>query len=275
MKKTILLVCCLTGILHFLQAQNETGFDIGVSGTFNSAWILRQNNYGTLAPFANAEVRASEMAYKYTWGGNGGLCLGYKITKHWGVQAEIQYNVTGQNYNDNFEGPAYLPHDTVGSTSSRVNVQRTVKLSYIQIPIMAKFITGKGKFKFYACLGPQIGIRTYAYEQVKIAGTVYLPDSLNFTADQKFQKVDFGIAVQTGAQFYATPHLYFDLGISVYQGVMDINGSALKQLGWYDKNHLSYQSSYNFRGGIMLGIHYMFWHQRGGLLDISKAGEKK
>jgi len=275
MKNTILLVGWVLCSAMNLSAQNETGFDLGVSGTFNSAWILRQNNYGTLAPFANAEVRASEMAYKYTWGGNGGLCLGYKLTRHWGLQAEVQYNVTGQNYNDNFEGPATIPEGTFGSTSQRVNVQRTVRLNYIQIPIMAKFVTGKGKFKYYASLGPQIGIRTAAYEQVKIAGHVYLPDSLNFTANQKFQKVDFGLAVQTGGQFYATPHLYFDLGLSIYQGVLDINGSALKQLGWYDKNHLSYQSSYNFRGGIMLGIHYVFWHQRGGLLDISAPGEKK
>jgi hypothetical protein len=138
-----------------------------------------------------------------------------------------------------------------------------------------KFVTGKKNYKFYACLGPQIGIRTYAYEQVKIAGYVYLPDSLNYTADQRFQKVDVGVALQTGAQLYATPHLYFDLGLSAYQGVFDINGKALQELGWYDKNHLSYQKSYNFRGGIMLGIHYMFWHQRGGLLDISNPGEKK
>jgi len=275
MKNTILLACCLICCAVTLKAQNETGFDLGISGTFSSTWILRQNNYGTLAPFANAEVRASEMAYKYTWGGNGGGCLGYKITKHWGVQAEIQYNLTGQNYNDNFEGPATIPQGTFGNINTRVNVQRTVKLDYIQIPIMAKYMVGKKKYKFFACIGPQIGIRTYAYEQVKIAGYVYLPDSVNFTANQKFQSIDVGFAVQTGAQIYATPHLYFDLGFSLYQGIMDINGKALQELGWYDKNHVSYQKSYNFRGGIMIGIHYLFWHERGGLLDISNPGEKK
>jgi hypothetical protein len=27
------------------SAQNEAGFDLGISGTFNSTWILKQNNY--------------------------------------------------------------------------------------------------------------------------------------------------------------------------------------------------------------------------------------
>ncbi len=273
MKKTILLVCCMIIAVGYMAAQS--GFDLGVSGTFNSTWILRQNNYGTLASFANPIVRGSEMNYKTTWGGNGGLSLGYRITKHWGVQAEVQYNITGQKYEDNFEGPAIIPQGTFGGTSQRVNVQRDVKLGYIQIPVMVKFTAGKEKVRFFACLGPQIGIRTSVYEQVKVAGYVYLPDSLKFTPDQKFQKVDVGVALQAGVQLYATPHLYFDIGLSLYQGIMDINGKALQDLGWYDKNHITYQKSYNFRGGLMVGIHYMFWHERGGLLDISKPSDKK
>ena len=273
MKKTILLTCWMIYVGNYLAAQ--TGFDLGASGTFSSTWILRQNNYGTLASFSNPIVRASEMNYKSTWGGNGGICLGYKITKHWGVQAEIQYNLTGQKYEDNFTGPATIPEGTFGGINERVNVQRVVKLDYIQIPLMVKFMAGKEKIKFFACLGPQIGIRTSVYEQVKVAGYVYLPDSLKFTSDQKFQKVDVGIALQTGVQLYATSHLYFDIGLSLYQGIIDINGKSLQNLGWYDKNHLSYQKSYNFRGGLMVGIHYMFWHERGGLLDISKPSDKK
>ncbi len=268
MKKNILLVCLISFI--GFSARCQQGFDLGVSGTFSSTWILKQNNYGTLAPFANAIVRQSEMAYVKTWGGNAGICLGYRITKNWGVQAEIQYNVTGQNYNDNFEGPATIPEGTFGSTSQRVNVQRVVKLGYIQIPLMAKFTVGKDKYWFFACLGPQLGFRTTAYEQVKIAGYVYLPDSINFTAGKKFETFDAGIALQTGAQIYATPHLFFEFGLSLYQGLADINGSALRDLGWYDKNHLSYQKSYNFRGGIMVGIHYIFKPDRGGILQISK-----
>ena len=273
MKNSVLLTYLVVCAGLLLSAQNETGFDLGVSGTFNSTWILKQNNYGTLAAFTNAVIQKSRMNYVYTWGGNGGLCLGYKITKHWGLQAEIQYDLTGQKYNDNFEGPAVIPQGKFGGINTRVNVQRQLKLDYIQIPLMVKFVAGKKNIKFFACLGPQIGIRTSAYEQIKVAGHVYLPDSLNFTVNQKFQTFDAGFALQLGVQLYATPHLYFDLGLSAYQGVFDINGKQISTY-YYDHN-LNYQSTYNFRGGIMLGIHYMFWHDRGGLLDLSKAGDKK
>jgi hypothetical protein len=272
MKKSILLITGL--ILCTLISTAQQGFDLGVAGSFNSAWILKQNNYGTLDPFASPEVRQSEMAYKYTWGGSAGVCLGYIFTKHWGLQSGLQYTITGQNYNDNFDGPAYIGSDTIGSVASRVNVQRVVKLSYLQIPLLVKFMAGKDKAKFFACLGPQIGIRTSAYQQVKIAGNVYTPDSLNFTAAQRFQTVDFGFVVQAGVQLYATPHLYFDLGLTAYEGVTDINGTVLKDLGWYDKNHLSYQKSYNFSGGILLGIHYVFSREAGKVLEITKPESK-
>ena len=211
MKKNLLLICCLVYINWNLMAQKnfEPGFDIGISGTFSSTFILKQNNYGTLDPFANAIVRQSELAYKATWGENGGICLGYTITKHWGVQTEVQYNLTGQNYEDNFTGPATTRDGTFGAGQMPVNVQRVVKLNYIQIPLMAKYIVGKDKYKFFACLGPQIGFRTYAYQQVKIAGYVYTPDSLNFTTNQRFQTFDVGFALQAGGQFYATQAFVF------------------------------------------------------------------
>jgi outer membrane protein with beta-barrel domain len=271
MKKNLLLFCLIVSSVTYLPAQKdfEPGLDIGISGTFSASYILKQNNYGTLDPFTNAVVRESELAYKATWGGNGGVCLGYRITKNWGVQTEIQYDIAGQNYEDNFTGPAVIKNDTLGSATQRVNVQRTVKLNYIQIPLMAKYTVGKSKYKFFACLGPQFGIRTYAYQQVKIDGNVYVPDSLNFSSAQRFQTFDFGIALQAGGQFYATKHLYFDIGLSAYQGVYDINGSVLRNLGWYDKNHLSYQKSYNFRGGIMVGIHYAFFREAKETLKLT------
>lgn len=270
MKKTVFTVCLLLGMSFYSTAQ--TGFDLGASGTFNSAWILKQNDYGTLAAFTNAVVQKSRLNYSATWGGNGGICLGYKATEHWAFQAEVQYNVTGQKYNDNLEGPATIPEGTFGGINSRVNVQRVVKLSYVQIPLLAKYSVGKKKIKFFAAMGPQVGIRTSAYEQIKIAGYVYLPDSLNFTTNQKFKTWDLGLALQAGGQFYTTPHLYFEVALSAYQGVVDINGPEIEP---FVLNHNSvYYQSYNFRVGIMFGIHYIFGHDRGGLLPLSKPADK-
>jgi len=251
--------CLLTGFIFLftLAAFSQPGLHIGVFGTFNNTWIEKQDNYGTLAPFQNPVVRASELAYKYTWGGNGGVQVGYNFNKHWGVEAAILYNSTGQNYNDNFSGPATIPEGTFGAGGAPVNVQRSIKLTYLQVPLMGKYTVGSRKLKFFAAWGPQVGFRTSAREQVKIAGYVYLPDSLAFTPGQRFQTFDLGLAVQAGVQVYFTRHIYAEFGLSAYQGVLDINGAVLQQLGWYSKNDTHYKKSYNFDAGVTAGIHYL------------------
>lgn len=266
MKKNILLVF-VSVISISLFAQK--GFHLGVNGTFNSTWVLNQNNYGTLAPFAIGVVRVSEMNYKPTWGGNAGIVLGYNGNSvgqrgvYLGIQAEIQYNVTGQKYEDNFLGPATIPEGTFGQGGTRVNVKRDIKLSYIQIPVMMKFTSAKGHVaKAYVMFGPQFGARLTASEEVKVAGYVYLPDSLAFTPKQKFQSFDVGLVLQTGVDLYATDKLYFSAGITVYGGLFDINGKVLRGLDWYSKNDVNYQKSFNFRGGLTLGVHYIFGEGR-------------
>ena len=262
MKKNILFVLALI-LMFSVSLFAQEGFHLGASGTFNSTWVLNQNNYGTLAPFAKGVVRVSEMNYKPTWGGNAGIVLGYNGTKNWGIQGEIQYNVTGQKYEDNFIGPAIIPEDTFGSDIVRVNVTRDIKLSYFQIPIMAKFTSTKVHVaKAYVMIGPQFGVRISASEEVKVAGYVYLPDSLAFTPKQKFQSFDVGLVLQTGADIYATDKLYFSAGITMYGGLFDINGKVLRNLDWYSKNDVNYQKSFNFRGGITLGVHYIFGEGR-------------
>ena len=256
MKKNILLVFFAFWAL-LLAAQK--GWDLGVSGTFMNTYIWRQNNYGTLQPFQIPVVRASEMNYKASWGEQGGFEVGYNFDRQWGIKMGVQYCSTGQDYEDNFEGPAIIPEGTFGAGGARVNVQRTIRLGYVMIPIMAKFKTKKARVaKFFGCLGPQIGIRTAAYEQVKIAGYVYLPDSLNYPTNEKFQRIDAGVAVQFGVDLYATKRLYFEVGLSGYCAFTDLNGQVLQNLGWYDKNHISYQQSHNTTAGLQIGIHYVF-----------------
>lgn len=275
-KSTLLTLYMLIALGGFAQQ----GFNIGLAGTFNATFIWRQDNYGTLAPFtaANGLIARSEMNYKLTWGGNGGFVLGYNFNMKSpkvsaGIEAELQYAETGQDYEDNFEGPAVIPEGTFGSTATRVNVQRTLKLGYLQIPLMAKITVHSGGIAtFFLSAGPQLGFRTAAYEQVKIAGYVYLPDSIKFTSAQKFQTFDAGITLKFGAQIYATNHLFFQLGIVGYEGITDINGKVLQQLGWYDKNHVSYQKSHNATAGLELSIHYLFG--KGANFIDDKKGQK-
>lgn len=261
MKKLYAIVSILAlGICTYAQ----TGFDIGISGTFNSTWIYTQNNYGTLAPFQNAVIRTSEMDYLPTWGGNGGISLGYNFNRFAGIKMEIQYSSAGQKYEDNFEGPAIIPQDTFGSPSERVNVKRQIKLSYIQIPLMAKFTTKKGRVaKFFAAIGPQFGFRTFAQENVQVADFEYVYSPIaNFSPKEKFKSVDVGIALQFGTDIYATDNLYIEVGLNVYQGLTDINGKKLKDLGWYSQNDVEYHRSFNARFGLMVGVHYIIGRGR-------------
>ncbi|MBL0310885.1 MAG: PorT family protein [Bacteroidetes bacterium] len=261
-------------ILHFLFLMTpiylfaQKGFHLGISGTFNSTWILDQNNIGTLRNFKDPAVRVSEMAYKNTWGGNAGLVLGYNFDNHWGIQTEIQYNFTGQLYRDSFMGPVTIPEGTFGKGSGRVDVQRDIYLQYIQIPLFAKYIS-KGKVvKFFFALGPQIGFRTAASEEVRIAGYVYLPDSLAFTAKQKFKAMDVGAALQTGVEIYPLKFLYVNIGISTYYGFTDINGKILKNPAWYQEK--VYHASHNFRAGLMVGLHYIITKNKRAFSHSSK-----
>ncbi len=259
MRKSFLLFLAIFPLLLFAQK----GFHIGASGTFSSTFIYTQNNYGTLAPFTKGVVRVSEMDYKLTWGGSGGIVLGYNFEPWVGLQAEIQYNSTGQKYEDNFVGPAVIPEGTFGSDVERVNVKRNIRLSYVRIPVLVKFTTNKGHVaKFYGALGPQIGVRTSAKENVTIAGYNYLPDNLAFTPDQKFQRVDVSIVLQLGVELYATDNLYFNIGISGFAGLLDINGKVLKELDWYSKNDVTYRKSYNANAGLVVGVHYIIGEGR-------------
>lgn len=260
--KKLYAIAALLSFCAYTYAQ--TGFDIGVSGTFNSSWIYTQNNYGTLAPFQNAIIRTSEMDYLPTWGGNGGLSIGYNFNRFVGAKVEVQYSTAGQKYEDNFEGPAIIPQDTFGSPSERVNVKRQIKLSYVQIPVMVKVMTKKGRVaKFFAALGPQFGFRTFAQENVQVANYEYTYSPIaNFSPKDKFKSVDVGIALQFGTDIYATDHLYIEVGLNVYQGLTDINGKKLRDLGWYSQNDVEYHKSYNARFGLMVGVHYIIGQGR-------------
>lgn len=239
----------------FLFSVAQRGFHLGASGTFNFNMIFPQHNYRTLLMFKEPFVRTAEMDYKATWGGNGGICLGYGFHKNWSIQTEVQYNSTGQRYEDNFVGPATIPEGTFGSGSERVNVKRNVRLSYVQIPIMAKFVSTKGYVaKAFVSFGPQIGVRTAAKEEIYVADFLYT-DTL-FSARDKFNSLDLGFAIQSGVELYANDNLYFDIGLSVYQGFLDINSKKVRY--WYSQNDPEYTSSYNFRVGLMAGVHYIF-----------------
>ena len=139
--------------------------------------------------------------------------------------------------------PIYVPE------TRYVNVKRTVKLNYFQLPLMLKFQTRlDDRTNFFVMAGPQVGFSTSATEEVKVNYNVY--DAVRFTADQKFQKIDVGLAFNLGLDIYPTHWLYLSVGLPTYVGLTDLNGNILKKLEWYSKNDLKYQKSKNFSVGL-------------------------
>ena len=251
----------------------RTGFHMGVSGSFNSSWILNQNNYNTLDLFYVPIVRQSEMDYLFTWGGNVGVALGYNIKKKWGIEFEPSFSWAGQTYDDDFSGPVAAVYNTttkkfVDDVSrdpngyyfrndySYVNVRREIKFRYIDFPIFAKFQTHIGDVaNYHIMLGPQVNYRYFASENVWVNHHPYV-DANAFTPEQKFKRVDVGLALKTGVDIYPKEWMYFDISISTFIAITDLNGDALKSLNWYSKNDVKYQSSRNYYVGLHAGLHF-------------------
>jgi hypothetical protein len=257
------------------------GFYMGVSGSFNSSWILNQNNYNTLDLFYVPIVRQSEMDYVFSWGGNVGVNLGYNFHKKWGIEIEPSFSWAGQKYDDDFSGPVaaiekvdpitrkhYFVRDVTKDPNgyyfrddySYVNVRREIKFTYIDFPVFVKFQTHIGDIANYnIMLGPQLNYRTFASEYVAVNHHEYsaLDDQGNrYPPEAKFKKLDIGLALKTGIDIYPKEWMYFDIGLSSFIALNDLNGDALKNLSWYSKNDVKYQTSRNFYLGVHVGLHF-------------------
>lgn len=264
----------LLGLYIAITGFAQKGLDIGLSGTVGTTFVWRQNTYGILQAFSDPLVQKSELAYRFSLGGTGAVEVGYNFTDNLGIRTAFQYSFTGQKYEDNFVGPCTIPEGTFGSASVRVNVKRVIKLQFVQIPLLFKF-TSNGKLaKFFVSIGPQVGFRTSAYEQVKIHDYIY-DEQPPLSANDKFKTIDIGLALQTGVDLYFGKHLYIELGLAGYTGISDINGSAVR--GWLDQNHTSYQKSHDSILGLIAGVHYIITQKKSGAgkLDETKSTKKR
>ena len=124
------------------QMQYKTD-QLYISPVFNIGlpMIVNQNNYGY-----------SEMAYKLQIGGQAGISMGYDNYLKYSYRFGVLISKFGQSYSDNLLG---LPHE------------KSVSLTYINIPVVYKYVLGDTKgFDFdilykYIFAGLQIG---YLYD---------------------------------------------------------------------------------------------------------------
>lgn len=257
---TIISITIFLIISNNLKAQ-EKAFHIGLAGVFSNNWILNQNNFGTLDGFNNNFAKRSELDYAITFGGGAGIDVGYNISKRHGIQSGLYIIKQGQRYKDEIGQENYTTSPT---SIDYIEVKRNVKLNYAKIPILYKFeLVPKRRsmsktVNYYLSVGPEIGFLFGVFEKVEIADANIQNNLSGVRESEKFRKIDAGLSINNGVQIRLNKNVYFNTGLHLYFGLIDINGKKIKDLEYFSKNDVKYKPSHNFNASINVGVHYLF-----------------
>ena len=164
--------------------------------------------------------------------GVGGL-FGYNFAEHFGLQGEIIYSTLGQKYTE-------------------TDVVRNVNLSYINIPLLFSYNTGKtNPVNVNFVLGPQIGISAGSNLKVDNTGPTVKEAKLSVMAG------DLGLALGAGVDFglNSAQTLRLGVGFRGVFGLIDIsdNSQTIVTNSYYilDKTKLTTYSGY-------IGLSWLF-----------------
>jgi Outer membrane protein beta-barrel domain len=184
--------------------------------------------------FTSTDIQFSdggEVQGNATLGFGAGVNIGFHFSDYIGVQGEIMYSSTSQKYKEE-------------------DVERKIKLKYVNIPLLLSLNTGKTKaINFNVVGGPQIGISVGS----SISGDA--SDNLNPVLSVK--KGDLGVAFGAGVDFGLNPERTFrlSLGYRGVRGLVDIsdNNNTLNTDSYFvlDKAHTRTNSAY-------IGLSYLF-----------------
>ena len=241
MKKLILF---LFGLFlfsqNYLHAQKGKELVLGVGGAFTNVWIVNQNFYG------EPEV---DYAPKVGYGAN--FMLGYNITESISIMTELQYSLQGQKYDGK---------QNIGGTN--YNVERNINLRYLNIPLFFKTSFGDKMTRFRFLIGPQVGIlleatQDYTRDGKRLQTFVNDQNGKSFqtdatTIDERFEKTDFGIAFDVGADIHVSDQFFINAGFRGNYGFTDINAEPYQ----IDDIDGEYKPSHNLWGGFFVGICY-------------------
>lgn len=210
---------------------NPGKFHIGTAYGRNLIFIINQTSY-----------YRPELEYRPTFGNNFGLAAGYDFNEFLGLQVELYYSQQGQNYKDeDYRFPT---------------LTREVKTSYLQIPMMVKFMGGPSAIRFYAMGGVQYS--KLLSSSVTIDGVEYQPDNVveNIKATRFFEQDEWGAKFATGADFRINEKWYLNAGLAFYGGLTDMNAPYFRRNG-HAFSKKPYHMSTNAYAGGNIGIHYI------------------
>ena len=168
-----------------------------------------------------------------TVGFGAGIFLGFNFSDNFGLQGEAIYSTLNQKYTED-------------------DVEKEIKLEYINIPLLLSFNTGKLKpVNFNVVAGPQIGISVGSELFTSDGGD---PDN---EAVLSVKKGDLGFAYGAGFDFGLNAAKTFRVGLGfrgVY-GLIDIsdnsNNNSTNSYYVLDKAHIKTYSVY-------LGVSFLF-----------------
>jgi len=237
---TVIIISVLLISSISLKAQKGKELVVGANAALTTVVIMNQNFYGE-----------PEVDYAPKMGYAVGFNLGYNFTESLGIMGEVQYSLQGQKYEgkQSFDGNTY-------------EVARDIDLRYLNIPIFFKYSSGDKLVRFRFLIGPQLGIlldATQEYERngQKLGTSATDLDGNEFITDandikDRFDKFDFGGAIDVGADFHVSDVLCLTAGLRGNYGFRDINARAYR----IDDLDGEYTPSHNVWGGLYVGIQY-------------------
>lgn len=224
--------------LSTVTAQKAKHFEVGVQGGYGNHWIINQNNYGL-----------REMDYEFYWGGGYNFQVGYNFNENLGLFAEIGAQNQGQKYSDTWDNN---------------EIERTVDLKYMTIPVFFKYSAGNTKAHFRLLVGPQFSFlnkaeqeylrngQPFSFPLTNKKGEAFDVGSKDIT--DRFTSMDIASVIDLGADiFLLEDMLYLSVGARIYYGLTDINADDY-QMENIDGN---YEPSHTAGGSIYGGIHYI------------------
>lgn len=236
----LFLVVVLFVFSSSLKAQKGKELIVGANGALTSVVIMNQNFYGE-----------PEVDYAPKMGYAASLSLGYHFSESIGILGEAQYSLLGQKY----EGEQKMNGETY-------DVIRDIDLRYVNLPLFFKFSSGEKLVRFRFLVGPQVGIlleatQKYTRNGNKIGTTATDVDDNEFVTDanditDRFDKFDFGMAADVGADFHVSDVVCFTAGLRANYGFRDLNARAYR----IDDLNGEYTPSHNVWGGFYFGIQY-------------------
>ena len=174
----------------------------------------------TFTSFQLRDAGGGKIEGDFTFGYGFGALVGVNFQEHIGLQGELIYSSIAQKYRD-------------------TDLDHTVKLRYVNIPMLLALNSGKSKIvNLNVVAGPQIGIN--------VGSDLETVDSGEEVAVLAVKKGDLGLAYGAGLQFGKM--VKFDIGFRGVYGLIDISDdSKTKTTDQYyilDRTHVKTYSAY-------------------------------